>query len=261
MYTNIQILCTHLSTYKPSETRLCKRCHHRSHKLLPSSGRQTTESELQESFDFKHNLAGVERVLSPRSLSSTKSPCWTRLVSGQSNDLLRFERPTGRSIETICPSVKDRRSSRFFSAIRGSGDSFLVLELPSTRWAQHLFRAIRTRDYQTCLHRIWCLEPIEKLIEVSFEIRRFETALPDHSNPPSQVPQCGNVFLIPLHISFELLSPEIRSCCGSGRVSALWMAVPEATMNEDSDSAAGHHDIRPPRELAMVQSVPVSTSV
>lgn len=74
-----------------------------------------------------------------------------------------------------------------FSLPQKIGRYFFVREITGARRVEHLFRAIWTRDYQIFLSRIWCLDPIDKLIEVRFENRRFETALPDHGNPPSHV--------------------------------------------------------------------------
>lgn len=63
--------------------------------------------------------------------------------------------------------------------------------------------------------------------------------------------------MIPLHICFELSSPEVRPGLGKGCNLASRMPVPEAAVDEDGGTILGQHDIWLTWKTADVDAEPV----
>ncbi len=65
--------------------------------------------------------------------------------------------------------------------------------------------------------------------------------LPNSNDFPTQRPQAFRCILVPQHVRLYLLTPEF--CIGLGPRSMQWTAMPEAAIDEDSESPSGQNDI------------------
>ena len=60
----------------------------------------------------------------------------------------------------------------------------------------------------------------------------------------------------PFHIGPEFRLPEVRPCGGVGRIGTSSMTVPEAAMHETDSFKPTEDQVRLPRELPVVKTVP-----
>ena len=65
-------------------------------------------------------------------------------------------------------------------------------------------------------------------------------------------------FLVTGLVAFYLRLPEVGTAIGNFEVTAIFMPVPETSIDEDDCAVLAHHDVGTPRQPRMVQSVPES---
>ena len=100
----------------------------------------------------------------------------------------------------------------------------------------------------------WRLAPLDVLFQILPDgvlIPRF--ALPDDENPPVEGPQCLFVAPIPSDILSELPRPETDSGLGCIGVPAAFVAMPEATVDEDHQPPPREHEIGATGQVLPVQ--------
>lgn len=87
-------------------------------------------------------------------------------------------------------------------------------------------------------------EPAHYVIRDCRSATALEITLPDHASAPSCFTETFEIALIPGDVRRELLVPEFRPCCWNSSISAPFMPVPEAAMNENHSPPARKNDIR-----------------
>jgi hypothetical protein len=81
-----------------------------------------------------------------------------------------------------------------------------------------------------------------------------EFALPNHNRSPTQLRKCGKGIRIAEKIGLEFLLPECFSGFRHRGLSAIWMAVPKTSVNENYRMPPWQHDIGLPRQMFGVKS-------
>ena len=84
----------------------------------------------------------------------------------------------------------------------------------------------------------------------------FELTLPDDDAVPPHPGQLLQLLMVALPVSLDFLFPE--PCVGFGHSEGLapFMPVPETAIDKDTRAVFSHHDIRVPRQPAVIESVP-----
>ncbi len=88
-----------------------------------------------------------------------------------------------------------------------------------------------------------------------------ELAFPDYNASPTHPPELPARSQIALTVACQFGRPEVRSRCGNGRSTALWMAVPETAMNKDHSSSTRKYKVGRTRKTSIVQDVAISQAV
>lgn len=94
----------------------------------------------------------------------------------------------------------------------------------------------------------------QKPVQLCF--RRTGSALPKLEYPPSLLEEQGTITGIPCDVLSEFLLPEAFTSARRCGVTAAWMPVPEAAVNENAEPVTGKHQIRPPRQPLLVEAIP-----
>lgn len=87
-------------------------------------------------------------------------------------------------------------------------------------------------------------------------INRLQTprlALPDRDHSPAEFLKARNISPVTFHVRGELARPELLPRRRNSRVPAPRMSVPEATMHEHHSSIPAQDDVRPARQMLVVQ--------
>lgn len=85
-------------------------------------------------------------------------------------------------------------------------------------------------------------------------------ALPHHEHTPTRPPQLAKTRYIPLRISQQLRLPPLPSRRGNGASSA-GVHVPEAAAHLDDLAMSHQHDVRRPRQRAVMQAIAIAEPV
>lgn len=99
-------------------------------------------------------------------------------------------------------------------------------------------------------------QPVERL-----DRPVLETAFPYFEYAPPCVEKLAPDLFVPLCILQKLVYPEfsVRFWCRG--VPAAWMAMPETTMNKNTEPVLGQDKVRLSRQVTNMQSVPKTTSM
>jgi hypothetical protein len=88
-----------------------------------------------------------------------------------------------------------------------------------------------------------------------------ELAFPNCHNLPSLPHQIHPVLSVSRSIPFQLWKPKIRPGLRQARQSAIWMSMPEATMDEYHFAQFPEHDVGMSRQTADVEPVSIAESI
>ncbi len=83
-----------------------------------------------------------------------------------------------------------------------------------------------------------------------------QSTFPDDCHSPPRNQEFLSRPPVPVDVAPEFRLPEVRPCGGVGRIWAVFMTVPETAMHETDSSELTEDQIRRPRELPVVKTVP-----
>lgn len=98
------------------------------------------------------------------------------------------------------------------------------------------------------------VQPVSEKSGCGFSLVRLpQSALPDRCDSPPRRDKSGAKSGVAGPVGFQLGQPEVRARRRRSGVTALLVAVPEATVDEYDGSVHGQHNIGPARDTLRVQ--------
>lgn len=89
----------------------------------------------------------------------------------------------------------------------------------------------------------------------------LQFTFPDCYDAPALLRQILDRPPVALDRPLKLREPEVRACAGRGGVSAPWMTVPVAAMNEDDGPVARQNEVRLAGQGRRMQAIPETGAV